>query len=407
HLENPYTLSKTYQRWVNRQFRVLTKSLKIFQSRGSKRLRASFAAFKKKEKHWLDDYAMFMAIKDHFKGKPWNKWPTGLANRKPAMMKAWKKKLRDGIEFRMYCQWIFFRQWAHLKKYANNKGIDIMGDLPFFVRYDSEDVWQNKKLFLLDKRNRARVISGVPPDYFSSRGQVWDDPQYDWKAMERTDFAWWVERFQSAFSLFDFVRVDHFRGFRAVWHIKQGSKTARNGAWVSVPGEKLFRAIKKRIRALPVVAEDLGFITKDVVDLRKKLGFPGMHVMQFGFSGSKNNYNYPDNFVRNSVAYTGTHDNDTARGWITSSARAVPRKNALKYTRVSKKDFAWKFLSKGMKSPANTFIVPMQDVLNLGSQARMNKPGTKKGNWQWRLGENLLTLSLARKLKKITKAARR
>lgn len=396
-----------FQRWVNRQLRVLTKSIDIFHSQGSKKLRTSFSAFKRKEKHWLDDYATFMAIKDHFNGKPWNKWPDGVANRKPAVMKAWKKKLRDGIEFRMYCQWIFFRQWAQLKKYANNKGIDIMGDLPFFVRYDSEDVWQNKHLFLLDKRNRSQMVSGVPPDYFSSRGQMWGDPQYDWKAMERSHFSWLVERFHMAFTLFDIVRMDHFRGYRAVWHIKQGSKTARNGKWVGVPGDKLFKAIKRRLGNMPVVAEDLGFITQDVVEFRSKLGFPGMHVMQFGFSGSRDNYNFPDNFYRNSFAYTGTHDNDTARGWITLSARAKPRRNALRYTRASKKDFAWTFLSKGMKSRSNTFIIPMQDIFNLGSQARMNKPGTKKGNWQWRFGEKMLTPSLVKKLKKITKASGR
>ena len=392
--------------WVQKS-RLLWRSFSYFHKHASRQQKKRFAAFQKRERPWLTNFGLFMAVKDWFHGKPWYTWPAPLARLQRAALKTWTRKLITRIPYHTYCQWIFFEQWRALKQYANRKGIRIIGDLPFFVTHDSVDVWENQQLFLLMAKGQPRYISGVPPDYFSNRGQLWNDPQYNWRSLRTSGFRWWVERVRKAMELYDIVRLDHFRGFRAIWFIKRGSKTAKKGRWVSVPSQALFKILRKKLGKLPLIAEDLGVITNDVNLLRKQLGFPGMRVLQFAFSGDPNNYHLPEKMNLNSIAYTGTHDNDTARGWIEQSGKPRQRKNALAYAKATKKNFACKLIEIGMHTRAHTFIAPMQDILNLGSEARMNKPSTKRGNWSWRLRPNMLTPALAKRLKTLTKKAGR
>ncbi len=392
--------------WVQKT-KMLHESFAFFHRHSLTEQRKRFAIFKQRERSWLNDYALFMALKDWFFGKQWYKWPTPLAKRQPAALKRWTRKLKNQIHYSMYCQWIFFEQWQNLKRYANKRDIQIIGDLPFFLTNDSVDVWKNQQLFLLMSEGKPRYISGVPPDYFSKQGQLWNDPQYNWRSLQTSSFRWWVGRIRKAMELYDFIRLDHFRGFRAVWFIKRGSKTAKKGQWVSVPSQALFKTLRRKLGNLPFIAEDLGVITNDVNILRKQLGFPGMRVLQFAFSGDPNNYHLPEKMSLNSIAYTGTHDNDTARGWIEGSGKPHQRRNALAYAKATKKNFAWKLIEIGMRSRPHTFIAPMQDVLNLGSEARINKPSTTRGNWSWRLQPNVLKSNLAKRLKRLTREAKR
>jgi len=386
---------------------LLKKSFQYFQQNNNKKQNKKFKLFQKQEAYWLDNYAFFMAIKDYYKGRPWYQWPKALANRNNKALQQWKKKLSMQILFHKYCQWVFFTQWYYLKTYANRKEIKIFGDVPFFVIRDSVDVWANKKLFLLDKKNKPTFVAGVPPDYFSATGQIWGNPQYNWSAMKKQNFYWMVRRFQMAFRLYDLVRVDHFRGYRALWYIKRNSKDAKSGKWVRIPGEQLFYTLKKKLGRLPVVAEDLGFITNDVIKLRNKLKFPGMRVMIFGFSGQDDNFHLAKNFPANSLAFTGTHDSDTARGWVAKTGRKKHRAIALKYLKANTNNFAWRLIQLGMKSKSNVFIAQLQDILNLDSKTRFNKPSTVKGNWQWRFKLNSLSDSLRKKLIKLSTSSKR
>lgn len=387
--------------------KLIKQSFNYFQQHGSAKLKKEWTAFRQRETYWLHNFALFMALRDRFHGQHWYRWPAPLVCRHPAALRRYEKQLKKEMDIYAHGQWLFFRQWQHLKQYANNQGIRIIGDLPFFVVHDSVDVWAHQSLFRLDKRRMPTSISGVPPDYFSRRGQIWGDPHYDWNHLEKTNFSWWISRFTAAFRLFDLLRVDHFRGYRAVWHIKPGRHTARDGWWGPVPGEQLLRLVRRRLRRLPLIAEDLGIITDDVIQMRKQFNLPGMRVLQFAFDGSPDNLHLPIHYPKNCVAYTGTHDNDTSRGWITSSGLPHEIKNALHYTDAAAKTFAWELIKIGMRSKAGMFITPLQDVLNLGPDARMNVPGTRQGNWQWRLRANLLTTSIARRLRQITKSAKR
>ncbi|MFA5070369.1 MAG: 4-alpha-glucanotransferase [Patescibacteria group bacterium] len=386
---------------------LLKKSYEFFYRQSNKLQKKRYLAFQKKEKAWLSDYAFFMALKDHFRGRPWSRWPKPLANRDQKVMSVWQKKLDRLIDFYKYEQWIFFGQWLALKKYANQKGVKIFGDLPFFVILDSVDVWANRKLFLLNRKNRPFYVGGVPPDYFSRWGQIWNNPQYDWKAIQKTRFAWQVNRFQQAFRLYDLIRVDHFRGYQDLWFIKYGRKDGRLGRWVKVPGDKLFYTLRKKLGRLPIVAEDLGLITPEVIRLREKFKFPGMRVMLFGFSGEKDNFHFLPNFPVRGVAYTGNHDTDTARGWLEKSSYSYHRKFALKYLKALKTNFTRKLIEAGLKSKIETFITPLQDFLDLGAEARFNRPATNKNNWRWRCPANRLTPALAGKIKRLTRAAGR
>ncbi len=391
-----------YDNLIHDRKNMLDRSLRYFDDSVSERLKKAFWEFKKRESWWLRDFSLFMAIKDFFGGRSWHRWSDGLARRNPDTLRLWAKTLGNGMRIYEYGQWLFFRQWESLRAYANRRGIQIIGDVPFFVRHDSVDVWSHRRLFMLDKRNLPRVVSGVPPDYFSSRGQIWRDPQYDWKAMEQGQFTWWVQRLGMVLRLYDKVRLDHFRGYEAVWHIRRGSLTARNGHWSPVPGDKLFTRMCKFSKHMPFIAEDLGLITDDVTALRKKFGFPSMRVLQFGFSLNAGNPHAIKNLPLNAVVYTGTHDNNTAQGWILDDAPANIRRHALAVLKADKRTFAWKLIQAGMKSRADTFIAPLQDVLGLGSEARMNTPSTKRKNWRWRLKPAVLTDQIAKKLRKLS-----
>jgi 4-alpha-glucanotransferase len=386
---------------------LLKKSFEHFQAYGGQKQKNHFRNWQNKQKDWLNDYALFAAIKEYHHGRPWPRWPHDLVHRRSQAMHRWTKKLKKQITFHKYCQWAFFRQWYYLKTYANRRHIKIIGDVPFFVCHDSVDVWSHQDMFKLNQRHQPTFVSGVPPDYFSSRGQIWNDPHYDWHKLEQTGFAWWIKRFNQALILYDQIRLDHFRGYQAVWYIKRGSGTARHGRWETVPGQKLFQTLREKLKQLPFMAEDLGIITHEVTALRQQFGFPSTRILQFSFDGPPDNDHRPENYTADVVCYTGTHDNDTARGWIGHSGKPSERKNALRQTKTNPADFSWKLITIGHKSKANTFIAPLQDILNLGPEARLNKPGTKQKNWRWRFKEEILTDELAGKLRRLTLSMRR
>jgi 4-alpha-glucanotransferase len=374
-------------------------------------LRSAFETFVQREAHWLDDYALFRALKDAHNGVAWNEWEPSLVRRTPAALDRARDQLREEIEAHMFYQFLFFKQWFELKNYANERGVKIVGDLPIFVAQDSADVWTNPDQFKLDKNGRPLVVAGVPPDYFSATGQLWGNPLYNWERMEADGFAWWIERVRSTLKVVDIARVDHFRGFAACWEIPGGDKTAERGQWVEAPGRELFTAIRKTLGQLPIIAEDLGVITPDVVALRDDFGFPGMRILQFGFGGDSKNIDLPHNYVANVVAYTGTHDNDTTVGWFESvagegSTRTEEqiereRKFCLDYLKSDGKEIQWDFIRAVFASVANTAIVPLQDVLGLGTEARMNLPNSTEGNWAWRFRTTDLTDQIADRLKKL------
>jgi len=375
-------------------------------------LRTAFETFAQREAHWLDDYALFRALKDAHNGVAWYEWEPSLVRRTPAALARAREQLREEIEAQMFYQFLFFEQWFKLKNYCNEHGIKIVGDLPIFVAHDSADVWTNPDQFKLDKNGRPLVVAGVPPDYFSSTGQLWGNPLYDWERMEADGFKWWIERVRATLKVVDIARVDHFRGFAACWEIPGGDKTAERGQWVEAPGRELFTAIRKTLGQLPIIAEDLGVITPDVVALRDDFGFPGMRILQFGFGGDSKNIDLPHNYVQNVVAYTGTHDNDTTVGWFESvagegSTRTVEqiereREFCLDYLNSDGKEIHWDFVRSVLASVANTAIVPLQDVLGLGTDARMNLPNTTEGNWKWRYRAGVLTDEIAARLKALT-----
>ncbi|HCM68205.1 MAG: 4-alpha-glucanotransferase [Candidatus Kerfeldbacteria bacterium RIFCSPLOWO2_01_FULL_48_11] len=396
-----------YERIIPERRQMMWEALHHFDQTATQRLHRAFETFCRTERSWIRDYALFSAFKDRCGGKPWRRWPAGIATQRPSTLRVWEKRCTDDIRLYLFAQWVFYQQWFSLKAYANRRGIQIIGDVPFFVRYDSAVVWAHPELFLLDRRRQPQAVSGVPPDYFSRRGQVWGDPQYDWEYMRGSSFHWWVQRFAHARRMYDIVRLDHFRGYCALWHITRGAKTSRNGKWVHVPGQELFSKVKNSLGDVPFIAEDLGAITDDVVALRKRFALPTTRVLQFGFGGDPNNNHSPYNVPLNAVVYTGTHDNSTARGWITKDASPLERRNALLTLKAGVSSFAWKLIVTGMRSRANVFITTIQDVLNLGNEARLNRPGTKRKNWDWRMDINALPTRLARRLHALTKSTRR
>ena len=350
---------------------------------------------------WLHDYALFIALKEHFAGKGWNAWPREIAWREAAALEKYSDRLGNAIGEQKYIQWQFFRQWNRVKQYANSKGIEIIGDIPIFVAFDSADVWVNPHLFHLDEKGKPTVVAGVPPDYFSKTGQRWGNPLYNWDAVAAEGFTWWIERFRSSFALCDTIRVDHFRGFEACWEVPAKEKTAVKGRWVKAPGEALFDAICHVLGRLPIIAEDLGVITPEVEALRDRYGLPGMKILQFAFDSGSDNPFLPHNFTRNCVVYTGTHDNDTTVGWFNARSEQE-RKRVLAYTATSGRDVAGELIRLAMASVADTALFPLQDVLSLDGSARMNLPGTAQGNWSWRYAESQLTEKVAERLHEVT-----
>ena len=391
---------------------LLQKAYERYKRTTDTLLRSAFETFAQQHADWLEDYALFRALKDMHGGIAWNHWEPALVRRTPAALVREREKLRDQVEAQMFYQFLFFRQWFALKNYCNNRGIKLVGDLPIFVAHDSADVWTNPEEFKLDKNGAPIVVAGVPPDYFSTTGQLWGNPLYDWDRMLDEGFTWWIERVRATLNVVDVVRVDHFRGFAACWEIPGGDTTAERGQWAEAPGRELFTAIRKALGELPIIAEDLGVITPDVVALRDNFGFPGMRILQFGFGSDKSNIDLPHNYTQNVVAYTGTHDNDTTVGWFrsvagegsTRTAKQIERERTfcLNYLNTNGKEIHWDFIRTVFASVANTAIVPLQDVLGLGTEARMNLPNSTSGNWAWRYQPGVLTKKIESRLRELT-----
>jgi 4-alpha-glucanotransferase len=354
-----------------------------FASGGSEAQQTEFAAFCEAQQSWLADYALFMALCEANDGRNWCDWAPGLAARKTAALDAARHEHRPRIAFWQFCQWSFFRQWRALRAYANSKGVKIVGDAPIFIAHQSAEVWANPGLFELGSDGRPTVVAGVPPDYFSATGQRWGNPLYRWSAHAKDGYAWWIERVRRTFELVDIVRIDHFRGFAAHWEIPATEPTAVNGRWVPGPGAALFAAIAKALGPLPIIAEDLGVITPEVEGLRKQFDLPGMRILQFAFAGDAGNAYLPHHHETDSVVYTGTHDNDTANGWW-ATASDHERHFARGYLATDGHDIPWSLIRAASASVADTAIHPMQDILCLPGECRMNFPGKAEGWWEWR-----------------------
>lgn len=342
-----------------------------------------FETFCRQQSDWLDDYALFMALNSKYSNRVWTEWDSDIARRSPSALKRARTELSNEMDFHKFSQWCFMRQWKNLKKYANQKGVRLVGDIPIFVAHDSADVWSNPNLYYLDKDRNPTVVAGVPPDYFSETGQRWGNPLYRWDAMKKEKYAWWIKRFQATFDLVDILRIDHFRGFVGYWEIPATEKTAVKGRWVDGPRESLFEAVEKKLGELPIIAEDLGLITPEVVSLRDKFQFPGMKVLHFAFSDGPDNPFLPHHYHENSVVYTGTHDNDTTLGWF-KTATKKELSFLMQYTKTQGQEIHWDLIRLAIQSVAVMAIVPFQDILGLDSPDRMNLPGTTKGNWEWR-----------------------
>lgn len=378
---------------IPKKLDLLQKAFSRFQT-NPEQLREAFDYFCAENASWLDDFALFMALKEAHGGGAWNGWPEALRSRKKAAMTKAKKELAESIMRYSFYQFLFFKQWNKVRKYANDKGIQIIGDIPIFVAYDSADVWANPDLFFLDKSGNPTVVAGVPPDLFSTTGQLWGNPLYDWKIHKKENYTWWLSRVSASLKFMDILRFDHFRGFAGYYEIPAEHKTAEHGRWVPGPGKDLFHAVDKFLgdglitpgTGLPVIAEDLGVITPDVIELLEAFDLPGMKVLQFGFTEPINPF-LPHNYIPNCVAYTGTHDNDTAMGWH-SSAPDHEKDFAHRYLGVDGHDFAWDLIRAVWKSVAVFAIAPMQDVLALSGEARMNFPSRLGGNWEWRMSDN-------------------
>ncbi len=363
-------------------------------------LRAEFDSFRADNASWLDDYALFMALKDSYGGGAWNGWPDEVKKREAFAMDQARKSLENHILRFAFYQFLFFKQWNALRQYSNDKGIKIIGDIPIFVAGDSADVWANPELFFLDEHGNPTVVAGVPPDGFSATGQLWGNPLYRWDEHKRTGYAWWIERVKSTLSRVDIMRLDHFRGFAGYYAIPAIDETAEHGKWVPGPGADLFRVIQSALKnELPIIAEDLGLITPDVIAIREEFQLPGMKILQFGFSGPDNPF-LPYLYTHNCVAYTGTHDNDTALGWLATTSKDE-REFALRYLHTDGHDFSWALIRAIWSSVAMFAVAPMQDLLSLGGEARMNYPSRLGGNWEWRMREDDMNDLLAKRLQEI------
>ena len=372
-----------------------------------------FDDFRVSNEAWLGDYALFMALKAAHGGEAvWSRWDPDIAARKPGAMEAWRERLKEEIAALEFSQYLFFRQWGHLHDYARERGVRIMGDLPIYVAHDSADVWANPELFQLDDRGDPQVMSGVPPDYFSATGQLWGNPIYRWDRMAETGFRWWIDRVAAALTQLDLIRLDHFRGLEAYWEVPGGETTARNGRWVKGPGSALFQALQAALGDLPIVAENLGVITPEVEAIRTEFGFPGMAILQFAFGKDPQAPDFkPHNYPRDRVAYTGTHDNDTTAGWWSSTGAGDSTRSeqdireerdfTRRYLASDGREIQWVFIRALMASVANTVLFPLQDVLGLGSEARMNTPAVPSGNWRWRYRAEMLTPAIGARLKEM------
>ena len=392
---------------------LLRKSFERFERKATQHKRKEFEVFCQQNASWLETYSLFMALKEAHGLTAWSTWEEDIRRRQPESLKRWNRKLDHEIRHHKYQQYQFFKQWRELRKYCNEHQIRFIGDMPIFVALDSAEVWSHPRMFYLDDGGKPTVVAGVPPDYFSRTGQLWGNPLYRWDVLAKDDYAWWVERFRAIRDFVDIIRVDHFRGFEKYWEISATDTTALNGRWVPGPGAALFEAVQKALGRLPIIAEDLGVITPEVDALREQFGFPGMRVLQFAFGSDPKADDYrPHNYPRNCVVYTGTHDNDTTIGWFrgedvkdstqSKEERQRERQVALNYLGTDGREINWDFIRLALMSAADTAIIPMQDILGLDSEARMNLPGKAEGNWCWRFTPDMLTEEIKTRLRKLT-----
>jgi 4-alpha-glucanotransferase len=377
--------------------RLLASAYQGFTQRASEEDKRFFAEFVARNRYWLDDYALYVVLREVHHHRSWVDWPTAVRDRDPASLEEARHQYHDALERIRFEQFVFARQWQALKEYANDHGVMLFGDLPIFVAHDSADVWAQRDHFQLDETGRPTVVAGVPPDYFSATGQRWGNPHYRWQRMEQDGFKWWVTRIRTQLQLFDLVRIDHFRGFEAYWEIPADHDTAMGGHWVQAPGDALFDTLRKHFDPLPVVAEDLGLITPEVEALRLRHGFPGMKILQFAFDGSAANPYLPHNHPHLAVVYTGTHDNDTTVGWY-NGLSADTRNQVDEYLHCGGESMPWPLVRAAMSSVARLAVIPMQDVLGLGGEHRMNTPGVPNGNWRWRFNWDQVDAGLAPRL---------
>ncbi len=383
---------------------LLALAYQEFQAHGSDEQREALNRFCAQHAGWLEDFALFMALKAHHvhhKGGVWNTWPKEVAFREPAALESWSEKLADAVAFYRFQQFLFFQHWLELKSYANERGIRIVGDVPIFVAFDSADVWANRELFHLRDDGEPSFVAGVPPDYFSETGQRWGNPLYRWRRMAGDGYSWWAARLRMTFTQVDAARLDHFRGFEAYWRIPAGEPTAVVGRWVKGPGAAFFKAMQKELGELPIIAEDLGVITPQVERIRDQFGFPGMKILQFAFGGERKSAFLPHNYDHNCVVYTGTHDNETTVGWF-GNISEEERDHVRRYLARDGHDISWDLIRLAYSSAANVAIATMQDLMKLGNDARMNFPSVESGNWQWRYRPEMLTSEIAERLREIT-----
>lgn len=386
----------------SRKLKILSKAYQ--RSKDNKYIKEEIVRFTNANKEWLEDYCLFMAIKESQQEVAWYEWPYRFKNREAAALAQIKIQLRETIEFWKFIQYQFNKQWMKLKAYANQQGIKIIGDIPIYVSADSSDTWAHPEFFRLDKNYRPIVVAGCPPDTFTAEGQLWGNPIYNWQALEKKHFKWWVDRLRQNTKLYDMIRIDHFRGFESYWEVLATEETAKNGRWIKGPGYKLFEAIYRELGEVAIIAEDLGFITDEVIALREKVGCPGMSILQFAFDPKGGSQYLPHNCEKNTVAYIGTHDNETIQGWLVNPDHKEELKFAKHYLRLtSKEGYYWGFIRGLWSSPAKLVIIQMQDLLGLDNEARMNIPSTLGDNWTWRMQEDGVTKQVIRKLRQITR----
>ncbi len=384
--------------------KIFRNAFKTFQ----KKIPLQFPLFCEKESDWLDDYALFISLKGHFNGKPWNEWENEIKLREPDAISKYEKLLNEEILYHKFLQYLFFKQWKELHEYARSKDIKIFGDIPIYIALDSSDAWANPEYFQFDEHKNPIQVSGCPPDDFCKLGQLWGNPLYDWQKHEQENFRWWIKRFRKTLEIVDIVRIDHFIGFVHYFAIPAENETAEIGEWLPGSGKKLFEAVQNKLGDLPIIAEDLGLVTEKVIELRVHFQFPGMRLLQFAFGGDESNPFFPKNYPENCVVYTGTHDNETTEGWYKNIPEFVKEHLHRFLDYDGKEKISWKLLEVAWKSKADLAIAPMQDFLGLDNSARFNSPGSVGGNnWKWRVKKEQLSKELARKIKKITVESRR
>lgn len=392
-----------YEQVKQTKMPMLRKACDRFQTNASEVERKQFSGFCDATASWLEDYALFMALHDTFEGTSWHTWEPEIAKAHPEAIEKWRQKLSAEIYFHQYLQFEFFRQWSELKQYANLHHIQIIGDIPIYVAHNSVDVWAHREIFAINEQTgEAALMAGVPPDYFSEDGQLWGNPVYKWESLQQDNFRWWVQRVQATLDYVDIVRIDHFRAFESYWVVEQGETTAKNGKWVEAPGEAFFKVLQEKVGNLPIIAEDLGTITPEVLALRDRFEFPGMKILHFAFGGGPDNPYLPFNYGRNYVAYSGTHDNDTTVGWFNQLSQHEKDSLLLYLGSISPDGIQWDLIRLALSSVANQAIIPVQDLLGLGTEARMNFPSKAEGNWEWRYRPDVLTGELRDRLKTLT-----